>query len=367
MRALAAAAAGLLALALPGAGMAAPTPDDLLERARRADVQGDGARAVADATRVVVEAPGSEAARSASALLGRIRLREGQFGEAAWWLERAEARDGTVASLRALAVRSLLREQGLGGGWRAPQDVAASEVRRASGLVRLRSGVRALLDARLGSVVWLGADGRTLGRSELGDVQAAAPDGGGKLVVATREHVVVLDPAHPETSAPFGGLGRFGAVSALAVDAEGTVWVADRKGSRIGRLRPGAAEPATVLDSKAMRVEALAPLPPGRGVILLDGRSGAVIAVDPKGALRPLPALPWGERGKPAALATDAAGQVAVLDGRTGEVVLLDGEGVVRDRLPAPEADRDAPLALALGLDGALELLTGDGRLRRSP
>ena len=80
-----------------------------------------------------------------------------------------------------------------------------------------------------------------------------------------------------------------------------------------------------------------------------------------------MPALPWGERGRPAALASDAAGQLAVLDGRTGEVVLLDETGAVRDRVAAPATERDAPLVLALALDGSIEVATSDGRLRRSP
>ena len=87
----------------------------------------------------------------------------------------------------------------------------------------------------------------------------------------------------------------------------------------------------------------------------------------PDGTVQPLPALPWGERGRPAALASDAAGQLAVLDGKSGEIVLLDAGGTVRDRVPAPASDRDVPVALALDPEGALEVVTGDGRLRRSP
>jgi DNA-binding beta-propeller fold protein YncE len=116
-----------------------------------------------------------------------------------------------------------------------------------------------------------------------------------------------------------------------------------------------------------MRVEALAPLPPGRGVALLDTRAGTLLSVDPSGTLHPMAALPWGERGRPSAVASDAAGQIAVLDEKTGEVVLLDGEGAVRDRVPAPASDRDAPVAIALAPDGSLDLVTADGRLRRVP
>jgi DNA-binding beta-propeller fold protein YncE len=144
------------------------------------------------------------------------------------------------------------------------------------------------------------------------------------------------------------------------------VWIADRKGARLGRLPAGASEPVLVVESKTMRVEALAPLPPGRGVAVLDTRAGALLAVDPDGTLHPMASLPWGERGRPVALASDPAGQLAVLDEKSGEVVLVDGEGNVRDRSTAA-TDRDAPVAIALGPDGSLDLVTGDGRLRRVP
>jgi len=151
------------------------------------------------------------------------------------------------------------------------------------------------------------------------------------------------------------------------VDAQGFVWVADRKGARVGRLAAGATEPVPILESKAVRLEAMAPLGPGQGMAVLDTRAGALLVLDPAGELRARPPLPWGERGRPLALAADAAGQLAVLDGRTGEVLLLDEAGAVRDRLAAPEIDRDSPVALALGLDGSLDVVTADGRLRSSP
>ena len=164
---------------------------------------------------------------------------------------------------------------------------------------------------------------------------------------------------------PFAALGRFAPAAALTMDAAGRVWVA--KGSRVGRLDAGASEPTVVLDGKGMRIEAMAPLPPGRGIALLDTRTHALLSLLPDGTVQPLPALPWGERGRPTALASDAAGQVAVLDGKSGEIVLLDTGGTVRDRVPAPASDRDVPVALAVDPEGALEVVTGDGRLRRSP
>lgn len=346
---------------------AVPGPADLLARARSAELAGKNAEAAQDATRVVVEAPSSDDAAGAAALLGRVRLREGDFGEAAWWLERAVAggaRD--VAPLRALAVRGLLRAQGMGGGWGAPQEIAATEVKRTAALLRLPSGTRALLDGRAATLVSFASDGRRL-PTNIGEVQAAAVRGDGKLVVAAGEQLFLLDPERPDPPVPMAALGRFAPAAALAVDAAGEVWVADKKGTRLGRLSAGAPEPTQVLESKGMRVEALAALPPGRGVVLLDARAGVLLSVDPSGTLHPMAALPWGERGRPAALASDPAGQLAVLDGKTGEVVLLDGEGTLRDRWPAPAADRDAPVAIALGPDGSLDLVTGDGRLRRVP
>ena len=367
MRAIVPAAVLACALGLRAPVAAVPAAAEILARAERAELAGKNEEAASDATRVVVEAPGSAAASQASAVLGRVRLREGAYGEAAWWLERAGA-DGPkdLADLRALAVRSLLRQEGMGGGWGPFQDVAATEMRRPLALVLLPSGARALLDGRTETLVCFGADGRKL-PTEVGEVQAVAVRDDGKLLVAAGEQIYVLDPERPEAPTPFGGLGRFAPAAALAVDGTGVVWVADRKGTRIGRLGEGGAEPELVLESKGMRAEALAPLPPGLGIAVLDTRAGALLSVDGAGGVHPMPALPWGERGRPTAVASDAAGQLAVLDGRTGEVVLLDEAGAVRDRVAAPASEREAPLALALGLDGSIEVATSDGRLRRSP
>jgi len=360
------AAAGVLACTV-ALHAALPGPADLLARARGAELAGKTADAAQDATRVVVEAPASDAAAGAAALLGRVRLREGDFGEAAWWLERAVrsgARD--AAPLRALAVRGLLRAQGMGGIWGAPQDVAPTEVKRPQALLRLPSGTRAVLDGRAATLLSFTADGHKL-PTEIGEVQAAAARADGKLVVAAGEKLFLLDPERPDPPVPLAPLGSFAPVAAMAVDAAGEVWLADKKGTRLGRLAAGASAPVQVLESKGMRIEALAPLPPGRGVALLDSRAGTLLSVDARGALHPMASLPWGERGRPVAVASDPAGQIAVLDEKSGEVVLLDGEGAVRDRLPAPASDRDAPVAIALGPDGSLDLVTGDGRLRRAP
>jgi hypothetical protein len=347
-------------------GAVAPTPKDLLQRAVRAEAAGKDEDAARDATRIVVEAPGSGHAPEAAGLVGRVRLRQGHAGDAAWWLERAVSTGvRELAPLRALAVRSLLRKQGLGGTWGPFQDVATVEVRRPVGLLRTPSGIRAVLDGRAGVLVWALAGGRTAPPSSLGEVQAGAVRGDGKLVLASGAQVVLVDPTHPEAAMPFAGLGRYAPASALAVDAAGTVWVA--RGSRVGRLDQGASEPAGVVDAKGMRVEGLAPLPPGRGIALLDTRANALMTLRPDGTLQPLSALPWGERGRPSAIAADAAGQIVVLDGKSGEILLLDAQGGVADRVPAPASGRDVPVALALDGDGALEIVTEDGRLRRSP
>jgi len=194
MRRIVALAALTFAVALPAA---VPTPQVLLSRALHAEAAGKAKEAAQDAARVVVDAPGSEAAPAASALLGRLRLREGAYGEAAWWLERAltgEAKSSRdLAALRALAVRSLLRQQGTGGVWAGLTDVAGTEVRRPAGLLRLPTGERVLVDARDGALVWIASDG-AVRRTALEEVQAAAVDARGKVVVAAGEQVLVVDP-----------------------------------------------------------------------------------------------------------------------------------------------------------------------------
>jgi hypothetical protein len=253
----------------------------------------------------------------------------------------------------------------MGGTWGTAQDVVGTEIKRPAALQRLPSGTRVVLDGKTATLISFAADGRRL-PTEIGEVQAAAARPDGKLVVAAGEQLFVIDPEGGDPPETLGRLGPFAPAGALAVDAAGEIWIADRKGTRLGRLPSGAPEPVQVLESKTLRAQALAPLPPGRGAAVLDTRAGALLSVDPDGTVHPMASLPWGDRGRPAALASDPAGQLAVLDERSGEVVLVDGEGDVRDRL-APASDREAPVAIALGPDGSLDLVTGDGRLRRAP
>jgi hypothetical protein len=316
--------------------------------------------------RVAVD--GSEPATTAHSLagLGRLELRSGRFGAAARWLQQAveagvpEA-TGAV-SHRELAVRSLLRRERGTGAWSAGQAThVATGVRALAGLVRLSDGGVVLGDRRGAKVIRLDRDGRASEAWSLEDPEALAVDGTGRLFAATREEIYQLSPGRAERVA---ALGSFAPASAILSDPAGHLWVVDRKGARVGRVDPGAREPAEVWTSAERRASLVAWV--GSGIAAVDERTGAVFAIGSDGADRVLVARTG--LGRPVSAASDPAGQLAVLDGKTGSVVLFDASGTALEQYRCSEHGVARPVAIALGLDGSLDVFdAATGALLRVP
>jgi streptogramin lyase len=185
----------------------------------------------------------------------------------------------------------------------------------------------------------------------LGDVTAIATDVYGRVFAATKDKLVRWDPGGPLTLVT---LAAYGSPSALAVDAAGAIWIADRKGDRIGRWTFGGDEPATVRESKGAGVTALAVS--GARVVAAEEKSGRIVAVDASGSEA---AISTAAFRRPVSLTVDAAGRIAVLDLKAGTVTRLTPQGKVSETLSLEAAGVSKPLALAAAPDGAVRILDG--------
>jgi streptogramin lyase len=307
--------------------------------------------------RILVESPESTVSPRASAGFGRTMLAAGRFGEAAGWFQEAidgGADPGTpVIAMRDLAVREVLRERLPARRWAAvasPLPRIATP-RGASALATGADGRLVVFDRKRGVLQSFDPDGNGAPPVPVTDVTAMATDEYGRVFVATKDSLLRWSAEHLTV---VSSLGDWGSPSAIAVDAAGVVWIADRKGDRIARWDAGVAAPVLVRDVKGSGFCALAVT--GGRVVVADTKSGRIIALGGSGS-----ELPFGTATfrRPVALAVDAAGRVSVLDEKAGTVTRLTPSGEVIDTLALAACGVSHPLALSAAPDGAVRILDG--------
>ena len=314
-------------------------------------------RAAGAFARIVVERPDSDIAPRASAGFARTRLAAGSFGVAAGWLQ--DAIEGGVPPLlnagaqRELALAALLSERDPSRGFSAAKTKLAAipTVRGAGLLASAPGGLMIVLDKKSEALQMFDANGTAGATLPLRDVTAIATDTYGRVFAATKDKLVRWDSSGPVTLVT---LAAFGSPSALAADATGAIWIADRKGDRIGRWTPGSDAPATVRESKGAGVTALAVS--GGRVVAAEEKTGKVVAVDASGAETVISTETF---RRPVSLAIDAAGRIAVLDAKAGTVTRLTPQGKVIETLGLDAAGVSKPLALGAAPDGAVRILDG--------
>ena len=307
--------------------------------------------------RVVVERPGSDVVPRASAGFGRTLMTAGAFGVAAGWFQQAieaGAPPGLLAEeQRNLALREVLRERIPGRGWvalGAPLAVIPT-TRGASLLATAPDGRLVVFDRKTDALLTFDVNGHAAAPLSLPEVTALTTDPYGRVYVATKDKLFRWDAAGP---AVILTLGSFGGASAIAVDASGTVWIADRKGDRVARFVPGTPAAVLVRESKGAGVAALAVA--GGRVIAAEEKSGRVVILAGTGAPEPFGAASF---RRPVALAVDAAGRVSVLDEKAETVTRFTASGALSDTLSLRAAGVSHPLAIAAAQDGALRILDG--------
>lgn len=318
--------------------------------------RGESERAAGTFARIQVERPDSDVAARAALGFARALLRSGRFPAAAeavqGAIERGAPPDLGAGALRGLALRGVLRAAVPSSRWSAiTTPLSGMGTSRGAALLAAVPGAGlAVWDRKTSSAQSFDARGTASPAVPLEDATAIAADPRGRVYLGTKENLVLLGArgAHP-----VGALGAFGSPAAMAVDASGTVWLADRKGDRVAQMTPGAAA-QVVREAK------------GAGVTALAAGSGRLFAAEEKtGRI-----LVWGAGPgetafgtavfrRPTSIAADAAGQVAVLDEKAETVTLLASDGSVRDTLSTTVAGIGHPLAVAFADDGTLLILDG--------
>jgi hypothetical protein len=313
-------------------------------------------RAAGAFARIVVERPEIDVARRARAGLARTLLFTERFGEAAGWYQDA-VETGVAPSLgaaaqRELALRELTRARDSGSRWTAvaaPLPVTPT-TKGATLLATAGDGRVLVFDRKAGLVqIFDGGGGTKLG--EAVDASAMATDPYGRVFVATKDQLIRWDLAGRANSV---SLGSFTSPAAIAVDAAGEVWLADRKGERIARWIEGTPAPLVIRESKGAGITALV-VSCGRA-IAAEEKTGRLIAVGEDGAESAFGATTF---RRPVALAVDAAGRVSVLDEKAGTVTRLSPAGEVRETLGLEAAGVPRAVALAASPDGSVRILDG--------
>jgi len=308
--------------------------------------------------RLLIDGSGTEAVARARVGLGRVALLEGRWAVAAERLQLAldlsAAGSLRAAELRELAVRSALRAAGAGGRWSSSGPARAdTQMRGPEGFARTADGGIVASSRRQDLLRFIeGADGQWTDWRVEGP-QTLTVDGLGRVLVAVPDGVMALDGGR---LAPVGALGDFAPVSAMAADGLGNVWVADRRGERVGLLTPAAAAPVVLWSSVERRLQQLSW--DGRRLLALDGKNDRLVEIRGDGTERPIELAPPLERP---AWVSSCAGQTAVLDLRLQSVVLIGPDDGVLERFDYRSAGIDRPVAVALGPDGALDVLESDG------
>ena len=315
---------------------------------------GEIERAAGEFARVLIDQPDSDAAPRARAGFGRTRLLQGRFGEAAAWLQAADD-GGAPADARAgreLALAALARERAPALRWNALATLPTAPAARGTTLIAVApDGTLATFDRKAGAIQLLSPSGAAGPPRALDEASAIAADPYGRFWVASKDKLLRVDGA---VLTPAGALGGFASPTAMAVDASGAVWLIDRKGDRVGRWMPGAAEPAVVHEEKGAGATALAAT--GGGVVVAEEKAGRLVTVAASGSSS---ALGTAAFRRPVALTVDPAGRLTVLDEKAETLTRLSPSGEVTDVLTLAATGLSHPIAVAAGPDGGVRILDG--------
>ena len=321
-----------------------------------AEQEGAASRAAGAYARLVVEGSEPGVAQRARVAFARALMRTGRFDEAAARLQAAVDDDGSAApaasALRDLAVKEILRSRDPARRWSAVAAPLATipTTRGATLLATASDGSLIVYDKKNLALQRFDTKGSGSGPVPQDEVTAIATDPYGRSFAAAGDALLARDGSRWVSVA---ALGDFGRPSALAIDAAGTVWVADRRGDRIGKIPAGARAPTIARESKGAGIVALVAAE-GR-LIVAEERSGTLIEIPPAGAAHSFgPAF-----RRPIALAADAAGRIAVLDGKAGTLTRLSVSGEVTDTLNLDAAGVAKPVAVAATGDGSVRVLDG--------
>jgi len=321
-----------------------------------AEMEGATERAAGAYARVAVEEPGTETATLAQIGFARAELRLGRFADAAVHLQEAIEAEAPARlhaeALRALAVREIALARDARRAWSTtPKALPTVPTTRGASLLAMGEGdALAIFDRKNAALQIFDARGAGRPPAAREDVSAMTSDGRHRLYAVGGDALLRCDGT---SWTPIAKLGPYAGARALAVDAAGVVWLADRRGERVAALAPGAEAPVLVRESKGSEIVALAAV--AGGVVAAEEKTGRLVRVTTAGNDAPFgPAF-----RRPSSLAVDAAGRVSVLDTKAGTLTRLSADGEVRETLPLAATGIERPLVIASAADGSIRILDG--------
>lgn len=315
--------------------------------------QGDLEQARQGMHRLLVDAPDSVAAQRAAVMLARDALARGEAGRAASLLQqaiarRADPRTGSLA-LRELAMRHLLESGRTAPASALERVVGGLSLRGADAIAAGIDGGVAIADARGDAIVTLAADGAVTRRYALPDVEHVVVDEQGRYWAADGESVMRLDPERGVVTV--ASQGEFAPARAIAVGRGGTIWLVDRRGERIGVIRPGETVPQQIWNERGARLVSLG-LAADR-LVGLDSKSRGLVALAVDG--KPL-AMQTPDLGRATSLAVDPAGRIVAIDPREALATILDHAGKRLAVINLAEGGATEPVVATWGFDGVLHV-----------
>jgi hypothetical protein len=297
-------------------------------------VTGHEDRARTSLERIRIDHPATAEGALARIGLARMFLQDGEYGEAAALLQENEAmlsrpdianrmpEAGRLngSAIRSVALRSFRMALAGDRRWTLSADsFPATGIRSAAGLAADSRSGTVLSDRKAGIVVLYDQQRSKQGQWEIEGAGALTLDRLGRIWVAGESGLVMIRNGVAE---PVADLGAFASPRAIACDTLGAIWILDRKGARIARLRPGTTrlEPVWQGDDRLSDMAW-----DGRRMLALESRGRRVVEIREGNQLKTVAA---GSFDKPVALASDLLGRFAVLDDRAKKVTLFSGDGV---------------------------------------
>ncbi len=280
-------------------------------------VTGHESRARDSLERLRIDYPATVEAVLAKIGLAEMILQDGDHGRAVTLMQENEAMlarpviagrmpeagRAAGAAVRAAGVQAFLLGLAGDGSWNLAADsFAAAGIRSIAGLAEQR---------------------KHQNQWEIPGAGAVTVDRLGRIWVAGQGGLVMIRNGVVETVAD---PGVFATPRAVACDTLGSIWLLDRKGTRLGRLRPGGTKLESVWQGED-RLSAIAW--DGRRMLALDPRGRRVVEILEENQLRTVAS---GTFEKPVALASDFLGRFAVLDDRTRTVTLFGSDGAALGR-----------------------------------
>lgn len=220
-------------------------------------------------------------------------------------------------------------------------------LRSISAAVGLPDGGVVLSDQKSGKVVRFNREGVEVGAWNVSQPGPVAVDAFQQIWVAAEDHLARI---RGEEVRSMVELEAFASPRDIDAAATGTVWILDRKGSRVARLQPGTNQLEPFWEGDA-RLSSIAW--DGLRLLGLDKKNGRVLELLKDGQIREVAGSTF---QKATELVSDHRGRFAVLDERDHSITLYGAQGRLLGRFGFEGNGPSRPSSLLMYPDGGFGL-----------